>query len=71
MKQEPSSTGISVEQMPARPTREMLHSRTLELAFLAGRRAHQIKQADYEQAKREVTREWDFDRQQKVLDGFG
>lgn len=51
-----------------RVTREMVHARTLELALLAGRDSHQIKQVDYEGAKRELTGESDFDRQQAVLD---
>jgi hypothetical protein len=46
----------------------MVRSRTLQLATNAGREAHQIKQSDYEQAKRELTGESDFDRQQAVLD---
>ena len=49
-------------------TRDMLHARTLELASLAGRSAHQIKQTDYERAKRELTGETDFDRQQAKLE---
>lgn len=53
-----------------RPTREMVRSRTFELASIAGRGAHQILQADYEQAKRELTGESDFDRQQAVLDAM-
>ncbi len=32
---------------------QRVSDRTLELAKLAGRAAHQIKQSDYEQAKRE------------------
>jgi hypothetical protein len=31
--------------------------RTLELAKLAGRAPHQIRQADYERAKREIARD--------------
>lgn len=50
-------------------TRDMVRFRTLQLATNAGRGAHQIKQIDYEQAKRELTGELDFDRQQAVLDG--
>lgn len=50
------------------PTREMVRSRTLQLAIIAGRGPHQIKQSDYEQAKRELTGESDFDRQQSILD---
>jgi hypothetical protein len=48
-------------------TREMVYGRTLELASLAGRNSLQIKQVDYEQAKREITGESDFDRQQSLL----
>jgi hypothetical protein len=48
-------------------TREMVYSRTLELASLAGRKSHQIKQMDYERAKRELTGESDFDKQQALL----
>jgi len=50
------------------PTREMVRSRTCQLAIIAGRGAHQIRQSDYEQAKRELTGESDFDRQQAILD---
>lgn len=49
-------------------TRQMVHDRTLELALTAGRNSHQIRQADYERAKRELTGESDFDRQQQILD---
>jgi hypothetical protein len=49
-------------------TRQMVHDRTLELARNAGRNALQIRQADYERAKRELTGETDFDRQQQILD---
>lgn len=55
--------------VPNRPvTREMVYSRTLELASLAGRSPLQIKQVDYERAKREMTGESDFERQQEMLD---
>ena len=46
----------------------MVHDRTLELALLDGRSSHQIRQVDYERAKRELTGESDFDRQQQILD---
>lgn len=49
-------------------TREMLYARTTELAIIAGRSSHQIKQIDYERAKYELTGELDFDRQQAMLD---
>ena len=45
----------------------MVRARTRELALIAGRRSHEIKQVDYERAKREVTGESDFDRQEAVL----
>lgn len=49
-------------------TREMVYARTVELASLAGRNSHQIKQRDYERAKRELTGESNFDKQQALLD---
>ena len=49
-------------------TREMVHARTIEIAVLDGRDSHEIKQFDYEQAKRELTGESDFDKQQAVFD---
>lgn len=48
-------------------TREMVRARTREFALIAGRGSHEIKQVDYERAKREVTGESDFDRQEAVL----
>lgn len=47
----------------------MVRSRTVELAIRAGRSSIEIRQRDYEQAKREVTGETDYDRQQEVLYG--
>ncbi len=49
-------------------TREMVYARTIELAALAGRTSYEIRQYDYEQAKRELTGESDFDKQQAVFD---
>lgn len=49
-------------------TREMVYARTVELASSAGRSSHNIKQLDYEMAKRELTGESDFDKQQAILD---
>lgn len=48
-------------------TPHMVQARTLELAINAGRRSHEIKQSDYERAKRELTGETDSARQQAVL----
>lgn len=49
--------------------RERLHLRTRELAFLAGHAPVDITQANYEQAKREVTGESSLSRQNAALDG--
>lgn len=48
-------------------TPRMVRSRTVELAISAGRSPIEIKQSDYEQAKRELTGETDFERQLAVL----
>lgn len=52
-----------------RPTREMIHARTREMAVQAGRAPLQILQADYERARVELTGESDMGRQEAVLDG--
>lgn len=53
----------------ARPvTRAMIYSRTLELATSEGRSPRHIRQMDYERAKRELTGESDYDKQQARLD---
>jgi len=49
-------------------TREMAQARARELALIAGRPAPLVLQSDYEQAKRELTGEWDFERQNAVFD---
>lgn len=49
-------------------TREMVYHRTLELALSAGRSLLQIRQIDYERAKRELTGESNYDKQQALLD---
>jgi hypothetical protein len=61
-------TGSGMFVVTRSVTRQMVHDRTLELALVDGRLSHQIKQVDYERAKRELTGETDFDRQQQVLD---
>lgn len=48
--------------------REQVHVRTQQLAVLAGRVPPQVSQADYEQAKREVTGESELDRQNAALE---
>ena len=49
-------------------TRDMVYVRTIELASLEGRGSHEIEQFDYDQAKRELTGESDFDKQQAAFD---
>lgn len=48
-------------------TPHMVRSRTVELAIRAGRSSMEIRQSDYERAKRELTGETDDARQQAVL----
>ncbi len=50
-------------------TPRMVRSRTVELALNAGRSSIEIRQSDYERAKRELTGETDSERQQAVLYG--
>jgi hypothetical protein len=51
-------------------TREMVHARAGELALIAGRTPPHMLQADYEQAKRELTGESDVDRQEALLESL-
>jgi hypothetical protein len=51
-------------------TRDMVHARTRELAVISGRSPHDVTQADYEQAKRELTGESDMDRQDEILESL-
>lgn len=48
--------------------RERVHQRTRELACRAGREAADVSLADYEQARRELTGEWDRERQEAKLE---
>lgn len=50
-------------------TRDMVHRRTHEMAVSAGRSRTQITHSDYLRARRELTGESDFSRQDLVLDG--
>jgi hypothetical protein len=50
------------------PTRAQVDARARELALRAGRAPPHVAQADYQQAKRELTGETDLDRQNAVLD---
>ena len=49
-------------------TRAMCQARARQLAVIAGRPSHQVWQADYLQAKRELTGETDPDLQDAILD---
>ena len=51
-------------------TPEMVHTRARELVLLAGYAPPHVRQADYEQAKRELTGESDVDRQDAVLEAL-
>lgn len=48
--------------------RGMVHRRASEIAGISGRLPMSVSQSDYEQAKRELTGERDFERQQVALD---
>ena len=51
-------------------THAMVQARARELAVLAGHVPPQVRQSDYEQAKRELTGESDIDRQDAILDAL-
>jgi hypothetical protein len=51
-------------------TRERVQARTREIALRAGRTPPHILQADYEQAKRELTGVSDLDGQEAILDAI-
>ncbi|WP_265594961.1 hypothetical protein [Haloferula sp. BvORR071] len=53
---------------PPHKSRDLVYARTLQLALNAGRYAHEISKADYDQAMREVTGESDRMRQDAILD---
>ena len=57
-----NSTGIGTV------TREMVMARAVELALMNGRSAHEASQADWEQAKRELTGEPEMDPNQAILE---
>lgn len=46
---------VPLSKPEVRDLRRLVSDRTLELAKLAGRAPHQIRQADYERAKREIS----------------
>jgi hypothetical protein len=72
MNNNPLSKGVLTENDvgigPA--TRGMVQARSRELALIAGRVPPHVTQADYEQAKRELTGEPDMDRQEAMLESI-
>jgi hypothetical protein len=68
----PSDKNSQPERAPgAEPvTREDVHVRARELASIDGRSPTNVSQAEYEQAKRELTGEADLDRQEAMLDAI-
>jgi hypothetical protein len=72
MGKNPLSKGVISENFAGigTVTREMVHARARELALVAGRPGGHVTQADYEQAKRELTGESDIDRQDAILESM-
>ena len=76
MKNNPINKGIISENLKdslkgvGTVSRGMVHQRAAELALIAGRDGEGVQQADYEQAKRELTGESDIDRQDAKLDAL-
>jgi hypothetical protein len=72
MKNNPVNKGVISENFRGVGTvsRNMVHQRASELAQIEGRNPLSISQADYEQAKRELTGESDIDRQEAILDSL-
>ena len=72
MKSKPVNPGVPTNNVPENGavTREMAHARARELALIAGRSSSEVSQADYEQAKRELTGESELDRQDAILDAL-
>jgi hypothetical protein len=68
MNQNGADTGESSVACPS-VTPQMVRARTVELAIHAGRSSIEIRQCDYERAKRELTGETDPERQQEMLYG--
>jgi hypothetical protein len=72
MNKNPINKGIIAENFTGigAVTRDMVHARTRELAVISGRAPYEASQADYEQAKRELTGESDMDRQDEILESL-
>jgi len=62
-----NSSSVDVPWLFRVVTPQMVRARTVELAIRAGRNAAEIRQSDYEQAKRELTGETDSKRQHALI----
>ena len=72
MKTNPLNTGVLTQNFAGigPVTRAMVQARAQELAVIAGRAPPNVTQADYLQARRELTGESDMDRQDAILDAI-
>lgn len=72
MGKNPLSKGVITENFAGigTVTRAMVHARARELALIAGHPGGHVTQAEYEQAKRELTGESDIDRQDAILESM-
>jgi hypothetical protein len=72
MSKNPVNKGIIAENFKGvgAVTRDMVHARARELGMISGRAPSEVSQADYEQAKRELTGESDMDRQDEILESL-
>ena len=72
MKSNPLNTGVLTNNAVGigPVTRQMVHARASELAAIAGRSSLEVRQSDYERAKRELTGESDADLQDAILDAL-
>jgi hypothetical protein len=67
MQKTESGGGGGIVPLIVSVTRSQVRTRARELALLSGRSPHQVSQADYERAKRELTGETDLRRQESRL----
>jgi hypothetical protein len=72
MDKNPINKGIIAENFKGvgAVTRDMVNARAKELALISGRPASGITQADFEQARRELTGEPDRDSQDEILESL-
>jgi len=70
MKKNPLKEGLLTENSAGlgTVTRKMVKERAVELAVINGRSAQDVSEADWEQAKRDLTGEPDTDRKEAILE---